>query len=47
LIVLGVVLVVISVALILEPPSGVEGVGYAVALVALIVAVLRERKKAR
>jgi hypothetical protein len=44
MIVLAVVAVVILAALILEPPGTVEGVGYAVALLAMILVILRERR---
>jgi hypothetical protein len=42
----GVVIVLIALASIIEPPGTVEAIGYAVVIVALLAAVLRERRKA-
>jgi hypothetical protein len=47
MLVFGVVLLLISVALIFEPPGGVEGIGYAVVIVAILAAILRERRRSR
>jgi hypothetical protein len=39
--------VVIVLAVILEPPGVIEGVGFAVVLVTMILLILRERRKPR
>lgn len=43
----GVVLVLIALASIIEPPGGVEGVGYAIVIVAILIAFARERRQAQ
>ncbi|HEY4427778.1 MAG TPA: hypothetical protein VGN08_06200 [Solirubrobacteraceae bacterium] len=45
--VFGVVIVIIAVASILEPPGVVEGVGYAVVVVVMVSLLLRERRRRR
>jgi hypothetical protein len=43
----AVVVVVIGIALLVEPPGVVGGLGYAVVLVAIIASILRERRRPR
>lgn len=43
----GVVFIVIGVALIVEPPGTVGGIGFAIVLVAMLVVVVQEWRKLR
>jgi hypothetical protein len=45
MIVFGVVSIVIVVGVIVEPPGVVEGVGFGVVLVTMILLLIRERRK--
>jgi hypothetical protein len=44
---LGLVVLLIAIASIVEPPGVAAGIGYGVVLVAIIVAILRERRRHR
>jgi hypothetical protein len=43
----GIVIVVIAAASIIEPPGVVEGVGYAIVTVAMLITIQRERRRLR
>jgi EamA domain-containing membrane protein RarD len=47
MIVCGVVILIIAVASIAEPPGTVQSIGYAVVIVAMMIVIQRERKRLR
>ncbi len=47
MIVCGVVLVVIAIASIIEPPGVIEGIGYALVIAAMLIVIQRARKRLR
>jgi Flp pilus assembly protein TadB len=47
MIVCGIVLIVIAVASIIEPPGAIQRIGYIIVIVAMLVVIQRERKRLR